>query len=355
MRGAARIARLHLPPAAVAARGGRPRRAAAVAAAAAASASMAAPREEEVADPALWADVCAVYDRAQAARAATLTATRAELLDDGGVRFILRVAAALRDKPRTPPASTAVAAAAATRPNPFLPPDPALVVRPLPPAHLLLLNKFNVVPRHALVVTAAFAPQEAPLEAGDLAATWAAMAGMPGGGLAYFNSGPASGASQPHRHTQVVPLPLAPEVADGAAAAGAVPFEALMAAATARAAPWVEAAPLAGVPFAAHVVRLEGAPPGGAGAALKGACDALMAAAARAAGGAAPASYNLVLTRRFFLAAPRRAEADGPVSVNAVGFAGSFFVRSAAELEHVRAAGPMAILARVGFPAAGGV
>jgi ATP adenylyltransferase len=348
MRGAARIARLHLPPAAVAARGGRPRRAAS-------TAMGPPPREEEVADPALWADVCATYDRAQAARAATLTATRAELLDDGGVRFVLRVAAALRDKPRPPPASTdAAAAAAAARPNPFLPPDPALVVRPLPPAHLLLLNKFNVVPRHALVVTAAFAPQEAPLEAGDLAVTWAAMAGMPRGGLAYFNSGPASGASQPHRHTQVVPLPLAPEVADGGAAAGAVPFEALMAAATARAAPWIEAAPLIGVPFAAHVVRLEGAPPNGAGAALKCAYDALMAAAARAGGGAAPASYNLVLTRRFFLAAPRRAEADGPVSVNAMGFAGSFFVRSAAELEHVRAAGPMAILARVGFPAAGG-
>jgi sulfate adenylyltransferase (ADP) / ATP adenylyltransferase len=32
---------------------------------------------------------------------------------------------------------------------------------------------------------------------------------MQGGGLAYYNCGPSSGASQPHKHVQVVPLPLA--------------------------------------------------------------------------------------------------------------------------------------------------
>ena len=36
-----------------------------------------------------------------------------------------------------------------------------------------------------------------------------ALQAMPQGGLAYFNCGEHSGASQPHKHTQVVPLPLA--------------------------------------------------------------------------------------------------------------------------------------------------
>lgn len=31
---------------------------------------------------------------------------------------------------------------------------------------------------------------------------------MPHGGLAFYNCGPVSGASQPHKHVQVVPLPL---------------------------------------------------------------------------------------------------------------------------------------------------
>lgn len=35
---------------------------------------------------------------------------------------------------------------------------------------------------------------------------------MPYGGLAYFNHGPDSGKSQPHKHVQVVPLPLSREV-----------------------------------------------------------------------------------------------------------------------------------------------
>ena len=32
---------------------------------------------------------------------------------------------------------------------------------------------------------------------------------LPQGGLAYFNCGEEAGASQPHKHTQIVPLPLA--------------------------------------------------------------------------------------------------------------------------------------------------
>jgi len=48
---------------------------------------------------------------------------------------------------------------------------------------------------------------------------------MPGGGLAYFNCGAHSGASQPHKHTQVVPLPLATpaELARGAEASAGAP------------------------------------------------------------------------------------------------------------------------------------
>ena len=33
---------------------------------------------------------------------------------------------------------------------------------------------------------------------------------MPEGGICYFNCGPHSGASQPHKHLQIVPLPLSP-------------------------------------------------------------------------------------------------------------------------------------------------
>jgi len=59
--------------------------------------------------------------------------------------------------------------------NPFLPYDEALWVAHLSARHTLLLNKFNVVRHHLLVVTRAFEPQAAPLSAGDLGATWRVM------------------------------------------------------------------------------------------------------------------------------------------------------------------------------------
>jgi len=59
--------------------------------------------------------------------------------------------------------------------NPFLPYDEALWVAHLSASHTLLLNKFNVVRHHLLVVTRAFEPQAAPLTAGDLGATWRVM------------------------------------------------------------------------------------------------------------------------------------------------------------------------------------
>lgn len=69
--------------------------------------------------------------------------------------------AACRDKPK--PA------------NPFLPYDENLWVAHLSATHTLLLNKFNVVAHHTLVVTREYEPQEAPLSPQDMAATMAVL------------------------------------------------------------------------------------------------------------------------------------------------------------------------------------
>lgn len=61
------------------------------------------------------------------------------------------------------------------RPNPFLPYDEQLWVAHLSATHTLLLNKFNLVAHHTLVVTREFEAQEAPLSAADLAATRTTM------------------------------------------------------------------------------------------------------------------------------------------------------------------------------------
>jgi ATP adenylyltransferase len=53
-----------------------------------------------------------------------------------------------------------------------LPYEEELYVRHVLPNHVLLLNKFNVVEHHLLVVTREFEQQTDPINAEDFAATW---------------------------------------------------------------------------------------------------------------------------------------------------------------------------------------
>ncbi len=101
------------------------------------------------------------------------------------------------------------------RPNPFLPWDRPLQVALLKPAHVLLLNKYPVQDAHLLVITSDWRPQSGWIEDSD----WRAVCqvSQDTGGLWFFNSGARSGASQPHRHLQLLPrrqgelsCPLAP-------------------------------------------------------------------------------------------------------------------------------------------------
>ena len=62
------------------------------------------------------------------------------------------------------------------------------------------------------------------------------------------------------------------------------------------------------------------------------------------------APYNLLVTPEWMLLVPRCAEKADGVAVNALGFAGSLFVRDAQQLEAVRRIGPMTVLKHVGLP-----
>lgn len=298
----------------------------------------------------LWTGIVQTYDRAQAAQAASMTDTSTEVLLDDGIPFILKVATTLRDKPKAPP--TGDAKTKQEWRNPFLPPDPDLFVCHLSPTHSLVLNKFNIVPHHALVITREFIPQEDPLTAADFEATWQVMQAMPSGGLAYYNRGPVSGASQPHKHLQVVPLPLNPspnyknqdppfwKTIQGATVSTPVGPEGAM--------------QILSLPFINFVARLDPGTTSGELLASTHTCLVELAAAAvdSYSNGQTPPilSFNTVMTQHFMLVVPRKEESTGPVSCNAMAFAGSFFVRGTDELAFIREQGPLKVLADVGYP-----
>ncbi|SDE11537.1 ATP adenylyltransferase family protein [Paraburkholderia lycopersici] len=271
-------------------------------------------------------------------------------IDDGGVRFAVRVAENLARK-------EAARLTPHTRPprDPFLPYERDLFVADLSPTHVALLNKFNVIDQHLLIVTRSYEPQEALLDAADFSALLAAMREIDG--LGFYNGGAAAGASQAHKHLQMVPLPLGGEVpAATGDEANHAPVEALFRDAQAA----QGAHPIAIVPglrfrhaFARFDPGLRSATPDDAARVALGCYRALLDAVdvpSVHAGGVAyqGAPYNLLVTRRWMLAVPRSAECVEGISVNSLGFAGSFFVRNAAQLQTLAQLGPMNALGRVG-------
>lgn len=88
---------------------------------------------------------------------------------------------------------------------PFLPPiEPGIFITNLSTTHRLLFNKFAVVKNHVLVVTSSYQEQTEPVNQNDFSAIFKVVSALKG--LCIFNSGPHSGASQPHKHAQVMPM-----------------------------------------------------------------------------------------------------------------------------------------------------
>jgi ATP adenylyltransferase len=249
-------------------------------------------------------------------------ATRSERVTDGGVRFVVRVLDSIERK-RT--------AGRAQRGNPFLPYDDAMFVADVTDTHVALLNKFNVIEHHLLIVTRSFEDQEEPLTLEDFEALWTCMAGFDG--LGFYNGGEAAGASQPHKHLQMVPLPLAR--GDHGA-----PVEPLLEGAG------EEPGPVAGLPFRHAVARADAFAGDRVGDAARVSLDLYKRMMDSL--GAPGRPYNLLVTRAWMMFVPRSREHFESVSVNALGFAGSLFVRDERELQLLKQVGPMGVLRRVG-------
>ena len=88
------------------------------------------------------------------------------------------------------------------KPNPFRPWDSELEIEAIGLEHVLILNKYPVQTGHMLLITRQWAPQVHWLTQPD----WTALVEVDRdtSGLWFFNSGPKAGASQPHRHLQLL-------------------------------------------------------------------------------------------------------------------------------------------------------
>jgi len=105
--------------------------------------------------------------------------------------------------------------------SPFLHPEPALIVSSsLFPHHNVLLNKFPAVRHHLLLCTKEYEPQRGALSANDVSALSFLIRNAYSPeeqALGFYNGGLVSGASQGHKHAQIVPLGAicAPGIGEG--------------------------------------------------------------------------------------------------------------------------------------------
>lgn len=247
------------------------------------------------------------------------------LVSDAGVDFVVRVA-------------TDYAAQAARQPkgrpgNPFADPEPELFVADVSDSHYALLNKYHVIESHLLIVTRAYVDQHVLLDSADFEALVACFP-SDAPAIAFYNGGSGAGASQPHKHLQVVTLPLAPW-AD-------IPMAPVLASEPPR------------LPFR-HAFASVGMQTRDAGR-LHEAYRALLVQAGieavrHADGERQSGSYNLLIAREWMLLVPRSRDAFERASINSLAYAGALFVREPHELEAIRGVGPMSVLAQVGLPA----
>ena len=265
-----------------------------------------------------WAEVVDRADAALASGAMHSFECVLEFVEAAGVEFVIRVATRF---PKGESAAGRKADAPRLPADPFANPEPALRVREIHGTHRALLNKFSVLREHLLIVTTAFEEQASLLDESDFAALAVAMEDAEV--LAFYNGGAEAGASQRHKHLQVVTLPLSPR--------HSVPMDVL-----------VEKGQL---PFPHALARLPEGACGRPAEMLR--CYLELH---RRAGLAAPKPYNLLVTHEWMLVVPRSRDRFEDISINSLAFAGSFFVRDARHAHTLAAAGPMQVLKSVAMP-----
>ena len=259
-------------------------------------------------------------------------ATERETVEDEGVAFDVRVVSALARK--------AYEANPDVRPpdfNPFLPYEEELFVANISKTHVGVLNKFPVVDNHLLIVTRAFEEQTSLLTSSDFQAFWVCLREFEG--LAFYNSGQVSGASQRHKHLQVVPLPFFSDVP-------AIPIQPALE--NVIVTEGIGRSPM--LRFDHAIARLDDV--GGlsflnAGARLLEKYAALLDAVGLGSASDEGRAYNMLATRRWMMLVPRSRERFHGISVNALGFAGELLVMDREQLETLRRHGPMAALISV--------
>lgn len=292
----------------------------------------------------LWTRILETTGKALNCGALKPIQTEDKVMAHGGVDFQVRMVSSLARKEADKILLSENSNGKIEKPNPFLPYEKDMFVADISNTHLCLLNKFNVIDHHLLMVTRRFEHQERLLTVRDFEAIWRCMTEFDG--LAFYNGGKIAGASQDHKHLQLIPLPTG-------SSGRAVPMESLFEA------PQKTPGLVPGIPYVHAFKRFSAMvdiPHEMAAQTLHQMYRLMLQQV-----GMNPFTereetlqsrpYNLLFTREWMLLVPRSKEFFESISVNALGFAGALLARTPEEMDLIQKKGGMEVLRHTTFSA----
>lgn len=298
-------------------------------------------RVESILEPGtLWSKTIQRTKTARQSGALKSIETEYHLIQQQDISFIVRTLSNLARKEQAAKKQRQQENKTGKKIDPFLPYEEELFVGNLSDSHICLLNKFNVVDNHLLIVTRAFESQTDLLNLADFKALWHCLQEIDG--LAFFNGGKTAGASQSHKHLQLIPLPFLPDVVYH-------PLESAIASTNFK----DTLGKLDCFPFRHGIARLDLDSNDSTEAIAK-----IMQQRYRALLDyvgfeidkdiqTQPGAYNFLATKEWMMLVPRSQESFQNISINSLGFAGSLFVRDKAALDLLKELTPLKLLTAV--------
>lgn len=265
--------------------------------------------------------------------------TEYDFIEAGNINFLVRILSNLARKQKAKKKQQKKLAKSGKEFNPFLPYEQDLFVGNLSETHLCLLNKFNVVDYHLLIITRQFEEQETWLTQADFEAMWLSLAEIDG--LVFYNGGKLAGASQRHKHLQLVPFPLVPDGIN-------LPIEPAIASIQFNNSigiipefPFVHAIAAFNPDWINHLSE--------AAIFTLELYFELLATLGLSVGDNPfqSGAYNLLATRNWMMIVPRSQEKFEGISINSLGFGGTLLVKNSEQLQQLKSYHPLTVLKQV--------
>ncbi len=281
-----------------------------------------------------WQKITQATEKAIASHALHSIATTTHIIEQNGIPFVIRIIDNLIRKEKQQKKNKKD-----PNFNPFLPFETNLFIGEISTTHVAILNKFNVVNNHLLIITRDFEAQENILNYDDFFALWSILVEVDG--FAFYNAGAIAGASQAHKHLQLIPY--------ASGKIETVPIEELILKHSKK----EEIISLSELPFIHKIAFFPDLDNKSIDELAKITLDyyhqLLTELNIKIEEQKPSLQYNFLMTKKWMMIVPRSQDKFDKISVNSLGFCGALLAKNQKGLDKIKQHQPLEILKQVGF------